>query len=371
MGSILQALHRVVFKNKSGERFLPAGLLINTTYFLKSLSSTTFTVHPTLADALAGTNTVDITSAGTGTHSIQPGSDYKNIKISYSEAEEIKVLAQDATSISDMAALFGNGDDGIRDGVVIIDETLSSYEAAYARASVEVTNRKNIIEQITAVTNWIDLAAYGLASPPRPGDTVRYSITLPTVNYTISDDFPLAEVRMQGNRNLSDFDIGLTAAFFRVGLLAVFRKMVESGELITLSGSGSSSIFKALSETLTLVEVATIRTELFNKWGSSFMAETFTVDTGTDVITTGATHAFLTEDRIMVESTTTLPGGLTAYTAYYVNKISGTTLKLYDSAANALSGGATGLIDITSAGTGTHTIKPYTKRWGLGSWQPL
>ncbi|HTJ77941.1 MAG TPA: hypothetical protein VL357_03020 [Rariglobus sp.] len=49
---------------------LPAGTSAATLYYLKKLSADTFTLHPTAADAAAGTNTVDITDAGTGTHRI-------------------------------------------------------------------------------------------------------------------------------------------------------------------------------------------------------------------------------------------------------------------------------------------------------------
>lgn len=49
---------------------LPAGLAAATKYFLHSLSANTFTLHPTRADALANTNAIDITDAGTGLHRI-------------------------------------------------------------------------------------------------------------------------------------------------------------------------------------------------------------------------------------------------------------------------------------------------------------
>lgn len=47
---------------------LPAGLSLLTTYWLRALSDTIFTVHTTYADAIANTNLVDITSGGSGTH---------------------------------------------------------------------------------------------------------------------------------------------------------------------------------------------------------------------------------------------------------------------------------------------------------------
>ena len=50
---------------------LPGGLAIDTTYYCKRLTANTLTAHASSAGAVAGTGTVDITSDGTGTHTIQ------------------------------------------------------------------------------------------------------------------------------------------------------------------------------------------------------------------------------------------------------------------------------------------------------------
>jgi len=74
----------------------------------------------------------------------------------------------------------------------------------------------------------------------------------------------------------------------------------------------------------------------------------FTVDAGTDVITATG-HTLVDGDKFRSGSTTTLPGGLSADTDLFARDVSGSTLK-----AALTSGGAA--IDITSAGTGTHTL---------------
>jgi hypothetical protein len=63
----LQTGDSVQFTNSGGG--LPAGLTAGTTYFAVRTGADTFKVSDTLAHALAGTNIVDITTAGTGTHS--------------------------------------------------------------------------------------------------------------------------------------------------------------------------------------------------------------------------------------------------------------------------------------------------------------
>lgn len=57
----------VTFWQGSG---LPGGLIQGGLYYVRRVSSTTITLHPTKADADANTNIVDITSQGTGTHRI-------------------------------------------------------------------------------------------------------------------------------------------------------------------------------------------------------------------------------------------------------------------------------------------------------------
>lgn len=72
-------------------------------------------------------------------------------------------------------------------------------------------------------------------------------------------------------------------------------------------------------------------------------------------ICTKAGHGFLTGLKVQVSTTTTLPGGLSAATDYFVIKIDADTFKLASSLVNAQAGTA---IDITTTGTGTHTITP-------------
>ena len=90
---------------------------------------------------------------------------------------------------------------------------------------------------------------------------------------------------------------------------------------------------------------------------------TFTADAGTDVITHSNINLF-PYTRVQVSTTTTLPAGLAAATDYYVIKVTDTTAKLATSYANAVAGTP---IDITSAGTGTHTINTLLPRYTSGA----
>jgi len=87
------------------------------------------------------------------------------------------------------------------------------------------------------------------------------------------------------------------------------------------------------------------------------------VSADNDTITATA-HGFVTGDCVNVTSSTTLPTGISADTAYYVNRVDSATFKLYDTRAHAVAGGATGLVNITAAGAGNHT---FTSLVGIGS----
>jgi hypothetical protein len=90
---------------------------------------------------------------------------------------------------------------------------------------------------------------------------------------------------------------------------------------------------------------------------------TFTANAGTDVCTHTNINLF-PYTRVRLTTTTTLPAGLSLATDYYVIKVSDLTCKLATSYANAVAGTA---IDITDAGTGTHTINTLLPRYTSGA----
>jgi hypothetical protein len=90
--------------------------------------------------------------------------------------------------------------------------------------------------------------------------------------------------------------------------------------------------------------------------------EIFTADAGTDVLTVPSNKSLYTGATVgLSNSGGALPGGLPA-TAYWI-RLSDTTGKLATSLANAHAGIA---IDITSAGTGTHTLTMSLTSRALG-----
>lgn len=96
--------------------------------------------------------------------------------------------------------------------------------------------------------------------------------------------------------------------------------------------------------------------------------DTFTADASTDIITMTSTtnipSNILTGTRVQLTTTTTLPAGLSLATNYYVIKVTDSTFKLATTYANAVAGTA---INITDAGTGTHTMSRLLPRYTNGA----
>lgn len=97
-------------------------------------------------------------------------------------------------------------------------------------------------------------------------------------------------------------------------------------------------------------------------------SDTFSADAGTDTCTYTSTanipSNLLTGTRVRLTTTTTLPGGLATATDYYLIKVTDSTFKLATSYANAVAGTQ---INITDAGTGTHTITWLLPRYTNGA----
>ena len=97
-------------------------------------------------------------------------------------------------------------------------------------------------------------------------------------------------------------------------------------------------------------------------------SDTFTADAGTDLCTwTSSANIpsnILTGTRVRLTTSGTLPWGLATATDYYVIRMSNTTFELATNYANAV---AWTQINITDAGTGTHTVNWLLPRYTNGA----
>ena len=95
---------------------------------------------------------------------------------------------------------------------------------------------------------------------------------------------------------------------------------------------------------------------------TTIWSNTFTADAGTDIIT--YTNDWQPYTKVQFTTTTTLPAGLSLATDYWLVRQSSTTAKVATSYANAIAGTT---VDITDAGTGTHTLTAKLPRYSDGA----
>jgi hypothetical protein len=147
-----------------------------------------------------------------------------------------------------------------------------------------------------------------------------------------------------------------------------YYKYLLSGHAVTAAATTIPNTL-ALLDVVGFYRVTTVTTTTAQATTNTLgRTATFTANAGTDVLTYTSTTSIpsnlLTGTRVRTSTTTTLPGGLAAATDYYLIKVSDTTCKLATSYANAIAGTA---INITDAGTGTHTLSWLLPRYTNGA----
>jgi hypothetical protein len=148
-----------------------------------------------------------------------------------------------------------------------------------------------------------------------------------------------------------------------------YYKYLLSGHAVTAAATMAPGTL-AILDVIGYYRVTTVTTTTAQATTNTISTRTatFTADDTTDICTYTSTTSIpsniLTGTRVRLTTTTTLPAGLATATDYYVIKVSDTTFKLATSYANAVAGTA---INITSTGTGTHTINWLLPRYTNGA----
>lgn len=103
------------------------------------------------------------------------------------------------------------------------------------------------------------------------------------------------------------------------------------------------------------------------QFGAASTDLSFTVNTGTDVVTTGSAHSYTTGDGVSVLSVGgSLPAPLVATQPYFVRSTGASTVTLHPTKADAVAN--TNVVDITTAGSGTLTISNNRTPQGCWDW---
>lgn len=161
----------------------------------------------------------------------------------------------------------------------------------------------------------------------------------------------------------SQLNTNMAAPRGRIGLvstavaqaLALDTRIASNQFYGQLTGAGGLRVFTGLGGFEAIYEYPGLP-------GNNTASGTFTAVAATDLITKVA-HGYSTGDRVqLTNSGGALPAGLSAATTYYVIRVSADTFKLATSDTLATAGTA---VDLTGAGTGTHSVAGYENVTGL------
>lgn len=147
-----------------------------------------------------------------------------------------------------------------------------------------------------------------------------------------------------------------------------FYKYLLSGSAVTAAATVVPATV-ALLDVVGFYRVTSVTTATAQATTNTLgQTATFTADASTDTCTYTSTASdpsnLLTGTRVRLTTTTTLPAPLATATDYYLIWVSDTTYRLATSFANAVAGTQ---INITDAGTGTHTLNWLLPRYTNGA----
>lgn len=167
-----------------------------------------------------------------------------------------------------------------------------------------------------------------------------------------------------GNYTSSATTVGFhTKALYTLlwnNVTADYCPMFTSAGVLTPRGGSAEADFNGLRQ----LSLTRMLGRLIATAGQGSLSEPFTADAATDLCTLSTVNNLAyNANPVTLTTTGTLPAPLATATTYYAAKQSGTTVKLATTAANAINGT---YIDITDAGTGTHTMTFTYGAWILG-----
>lgn len=148
-----------------------------------------------------------------------------------------------------------------------------------------------------------------------------------------------------------------------------FSKFLLSGHVVTAAATVVPATV-AILDVIGYYRVTTVTTTSAQATTNTITTRnaTFTADDTTDIMTYTSTTSLpsnlLTGTRVRLTTTTTLPAPLATATDYYLIRLTDGTYKLATSYANAIAGTA---INLTTTGTGTHTINWLLPRYTNGA----
>ena len=133
--------------------------------------------------------------------------------------------------------------------------------------------------------------------------------------------------------------------------------MFQSDGTIVFSSTSTDELGQVASSAAASLGAVIIRVR--QNTNAATFATTTGVNGGTEVITTDANHHFQNGDGFTYDKDGgSAVIGLTDGTVYYAGNVTANTLEIFDTAVNAIAGGATGLQNLTANLTEVHLLDP-------------
>jgi hypothetical protein len=368
---------------------------------LVSSFTTGNSVHPTAADAEAGTNAIAITPAGSSYHAFSPiNFDSQNDLIHSATAHTLTNGEAVTVNFSVPAPL------GITSGDIYYVNTVNAFtyrlsttpSPTFTTVNLTQPSAKTVGSQSTisrvvvnTATDTLTINNHGfLVDQPLQYDTgggVAISPLIDQATYYVQEVISANQIRLKSSLNSPTF-INFTSAgtgtahsfiFLTVNAaedtLYIPNHGLVSGQAVRYNNGGGSntSIGGLSSGTLYyIVKVDNSIIKLATSAALTTIANILSPGTGTqqlvitsinyaDDILTLPAHGYLQGELVQYDSRgQTVLGGLTTATPYYVIFIDGDNIKLATTPENATSGTAVDLVD-TPPGVGRHTLQSLSK----------
>lgn len=253
--------------------------------------------------------------------------------------------------------LGSNGDDYLslrcnypNDVVATVDVTNFQFQTGASLSSFPFQSQETQFQEL------VNRIQDGVAST---GDVKPTFKTVASPGWLLCNDTTI------GNTGSGATTVGFyTKALYTLlwnNISTIWAPIYDSAGLLTTRGASAEADFNALKRLLLTHMVGRV----ISAAGQGSFSQPFTADPATDFIipTTTVNNLFYIVNPVVLTTTGTLPAPLALATTYYVQRQSNTQLKIATSVSNCINGS---FIDITDAGTGTHTITLTYSQWDLG-----
>jgi len=302
---------------------------------------------------------VKVYAAGTFVNSTNDAVSIEGFQVD-SENNKLKLASSHGLSNGDSIKFSGSAPAGLQQDTsyyakklddthieIFSDKTLINKVNLYNEAEITNVSASDTAAVVAvAQVDTIDITAGTIAG----GGGKTYSVTIDGAGVGAGTTYTVTEGSEIANGNSSAQVATALAAKINAGtnegVTAAAVAGTSGNNRITLTADVAGTAFAASGTTNDAGAAAVTDNGFATVTGGT--ANVVAVAAGANAKLTKQDHGLATGDVIVFNDASNVPAGLSANTNYFVNKVTKDTFKLYDTAANAVAGTATGLRLITA-----------------------